>query len=136
MTTNENFLLDLLCNVESGKHRQFQFLRNWHEYRNTKKIRRAHTLLVGSLRQSLRAQLKRYCKAVKAGETEIINLLAYTTTQNVLNFYEEELSILEDMLDEYEWYLFYGNWVDFILGVDRPADKLYDHRSTIWKNTL
>ena len=136
MKTNEDLVSELIYNAEQGKHLQFQFLRNWREYRRTKAIRRTYALLVSSIRQSTDKQVSNYCKAIKAGNTDVLKLLAFATTVKILKFYEEELCILEDMLDEYEYYLFYGNWVDFIFGMDRPADKLYDHRSRAWKNTL
>lgn len=128
MKPSKDILSDLIDITEAGKHRQFQLIRSWREYRNLKKLRRTHVLLVGSLKQSLRAQLKKYCNAVEAGETNIINLLAYCTLKDVLDFYKEELSILEDMLDEYECYLAHGNWTDFIFAAQRPLDKLWDHR--------
>ena len=128
MQTNEDFMSDLIKNANAAKHRQFQFLKSWREYIVTMKIRRAHELLVSNLKQNADRLFKNYCKAVVDNETKVINLLAYCTTLKVLRFYEEELRILNDMLNEYEWYLYYGNWVDFILGVQRPVSKLFDHR--------
>lgn len=134
MKTDKEFVSDLINKATTATHRPFQFLRSWQEYWDTKKMRRAHVLLVTSIKQSLKKQFKKYCNTVAAGETDVIKLLAYCSANKVLTFYEEELRILEDMLDEYEWYLFYGNWIDFILGTERPANKLFDHRGTIWKN--
>ena len=101
-----------------------------------KRVRLTHSLLVTSLKQSISKQLKNYCKAITTGKTDVINLIAYCTTVEVLRFYEEELRILDDMIDEYECYLAHGNWIDFILGMSRPANKLYDHRGIIWKTIL
>jgi hypothetical protein len=128
MQTKEDFMSDLIKKANTAKHIQFQFLKSWREYVTTRKIRRAHVLLVASLKQTADKLFKNYCKAIIDNETKVINLLAYSTTLEVLQFYEEELSILEDMLSEYEWYLYYGNWIDFILGMERPANKLWDHR--------
>lgn len=136
MKTNEDLMSELINKATTAEHVKFQFLRSWREYINTKKIRRAHVLLVSSLRQSANKQFNKYCEAVSAGETKIISLLAYCTTLKVLQFYEEELCILNDMLNEYEWYLFYGNWIDFVLGIPRPVSKLFDHRGFTWKNIL
>ena len=127
METDKNLLVELITNTERGQHRPFQLLINYREYFRARKIRRAHKLLVASLKQSLDKQLKKYCKAITAGETEVIKLFAYCTINKVLEFYEEELRIINDMIDEYECYL-EGNLLDFILGLPRPANKLYDHR--------
>lgn len=120
---------ELIRNAESGRHRQFQYLRSYREYRRAKQIKRTHVLLVASLRQSLTKQFNKYCKAITADETKVIKLLAYCTTKKVLSFYKEELNIINDMIIEYEYYLVNGNWLDFVLGLTRPLDKLWDHRS-------
>ena len=128
MNTNEDLMSELIYNAESGKHRQFQYLKNVREYHRARQIKRAHAILVSSLRQSLIKQFNKYCKAITAGETDVIKLLAYSTTKKVLSFYEEELNTVNDMIIEYECYLANGNWLDFVLGTQRPFDKLWDHR--------
>lgn len=128
MQTDKDLMSELIYNAESGKHRPFQYLKNYREYRRAKQIRRTHVLLVSSIKQSLNRQFKRYCESITAGETDVIKLLAYCTTNKVLSFYEEELNTINDMIIEYECYLANGNWLDFILGYQRPSDKLWDHR--------
>ena len=128
MNTNEDLMSELIYNAESGNHRQFQYLRNVREYTRTRQIKRALTILVASLKQSLNKQFKKYCKAIAAGETDVIKLLAYCTTKKVLSFYEEELNTITDMIIEYECYLANGNLLDFILCLQRPEDKLWNHR--------
>ena len=129
MLSDKDLMSELIYNAESNNHRQFQYLRNYKEYRRAKQVRRTHVLLVSSIKQSLAKQFTRYCKAVAAGESDVISLLAYCTTDNVLSFYEEELETLSSMIIEYECYLANGNLFDFILGLNRPDDKLWDHRS-------
>lgn len=128
MSANEDLMSDLINTVEQGKHRQFQFLKSWQEYRRAKMIRRTYALLVASISQSARRQFSNYCKAIKAGNTEVIKLLAYCTTIKVQKFYDEELRILSDMIDEYECYLADGNWWDFVFNSKRQLDKMFDHR--------
>ena len=129
MQTDKDLLSELIYNAESGNHRQFQYLRNYREYYRARQARRTHVLLVSSIKQSINRQFKKYCKDVIAGETDVIKLLAYRTTNRVLSFYEEELSTIDDMIVEYECYLANGNLLDFVLGTQRPFDKLWDHRS-------
>ena len=129
MNTDKDLISELVYNAESGKHRQFQYLRNYLEYRGARQIRRAYMLLVSSIKQSLTRQFDNYCANVKSGNTDVIKLLAYTTTKKVLSFYEEELDTINNMIIEYECYLASGNLLDFILSLQRPDDKLYDHRS-------
>ena len=129
MKTDKDLMSELIYNATAGCHRQFQYLRNYREYYKTRQIKRALAILVSSIRQSIKRQFKNYCKAVTAGDADIIKLLAYTTSINVLKFYEEELRIINDMIVEYECYLVNGNLFDFILGQQRPEEKLWDHRS-------
>lgn len=128
MKTQEDLASELIHNAESGKHRQFQFLRTWREYSRARKIRQAHVLLVASIRKSADSLFKKHCSGIINGQTDVTNLIAYCTTINVLQFYEEELKIIEDMVVEYECYLAAGNWLDFLFGYPRPFDKLWDHR--------
>jgi hypothetical protein len=128
MNTNESIMSELLAHVEQGKHRQFQFLRSWQEYHNAKLVRRAHKLLVISLSKSLKKQFKNYCKDITSGNTNVLKLIAYSTTDRILKFYEEDLNIINDMITEYECYLANGILLDFLFNSHRPDDKLWDHR--------
>ena len=128
MTTNEDLMSELIHNATTGKHRQFRLLRNWQEYSRIRKIKRTHVLLVTSIRKSADKLFKKYCENITTGQTDITKLVAYCTTIKILRFYEEELKTIEDMIVEYECYLANGNWLDFVLGVQRPFDKLWDHR--------
>lgn len=85
-------------------------------------------LLVKSLRESADKVFKRHCKAVTAGNSDVLTMIAYCTVKNVLRFYEEELNTITEMIDEYECYLARGNWLDFVFNLQRPIDKLWDHR--------
>ena len=128
MNTNDDLTADLINNARSGKHRQFQFLMSYREYSGAKQVRHALSLLVSSIRQSTTKLFKRYCKTVSAGVSDVNVLLAYCNTCQILEYYGEELKIITDMIVEYECYLVNGNWLDFILGSQRTADKLWDHR--------
>ena len=129
MKTDKDLMSELVYNAESGNHRQFKYLRNYLEYRRARQVKRALAILVSSIKRSLKRQLKNYCKTITIGETDVIKLLAYSTSVKVLEFYEEELKTVTDMIIEYECYLVNGNLFDFILGSYRPEEKLWDHRS-------
>jgi hypothetical protein len=126
--TEQNIVSELASFTEAGEHTKFQLLQNWQEYRFTRKVRYSLVVLTKSLLASANKQLRNYCKAVVDETANVFNLIAYMSTIRILNFYLEELKIVEDMLDEYEIYLLAGNWLDFILGLQRPLDKLRDYR--------
>lgn len=129
MKTNEEFISEVLTKAGSGKHRQFQLLRNWKEYANARQARRTLKLLTLSIKKSSRKFFKRYCTDITTGNTDIVKLLAYCAIADVLKYYEEELSIVNEMIYEYEAYLMEGNllWT-WLFNEQRPVDKLWDHR--------
>ena len=124
----KDLVLFFINKAEQGEHKQFQFILTWFEYIRAKQERRALRLLIGSVRKSTKRLFKKYCRAVSVGTADVHQLLAYRKGKIVLKFYEEELNILSDMINEYEYYLASGNWTDFVLGTQRPVDKLWDHR--------
>ena len=129
MQTDKDLMSELVYNAESGNHRQFQYLRDYKEYFRARQVKRALAILVSSIDKSIGRQFKNYCKDIKIGKTDVTKLLAYSMSNRVLKFYEEELKTVDDMIIEYECYLVNGNLLDFILGSYRPDEKLWDHRS-------
>lgn len=129
MGTKEDLTLELISKAETGRHRPFYFLRTGQEYLEARKMRRAHILLVASIKKSADKLFTKYCKSVTTGEADVLKLLAYGTIMKVLRFYEEELRIISDMVEEYEFYIVSGNWWDILFDMPRPMDKLWDHRS-------
>lgn len=128
MQTDKELLLALVNHAESSKHGKFQFLKSYKEYRRAKIARRMHKLTVSVLKQSADKQFKIYRKGTISGTADVTRLLAYCTLSDAVRFYEEELSTIADMITEYECYLAAGNWLDFILGLQRPVSKLFDYR--------
>jgi hypothetical protein len=129
MKTNEEFISEIITKAESGKHQQFQFLRNWKEYDNAKLTRKALKLLISSIRKSSRRFFNKYCASVATDDTDVIKLLVYCTINKALKYYEEELAIVNEMIYEYEAYLMEGNllWT-WLFSEPRPIEKLWDHR--------
>lgn len=128
MQLTECLMSHLLRKTEAREYRQFKLLQSWREYSDARKIRYVEKLIISSLKQSTKSLFKDYCKAIKAGETDAVKLMAYCTAKDVLAFCEKDLLVLSDMIDEYECYLAAGNWLDFVFSSQRPVDKLHDYR--------
>jgi uncharacterized protein YgbK (DUF1537 family) len=124
----QNILSELASFTEAGEHTKFELLQNWQEYKLTRKTRFAIKVLTGSLRQLTNKQFKTYCKSVTSGVSDVYQLLAYSSLVKILNFYSDELKVVEEMIYEYEAYLMEGNLIDSFFGEQRPVDKLWDHR--------
>ena len=125
---DQNILFELFSFVDAGEHTKFELLQNWESYRVTRKIRYARRVLIRYLQELADNQLRSYCDSIVTGTTTVYSLLAYVKVTKAIEFYTEELRIAEDILDEYETYLLSGNWTDFIFNLQRPIDKLWDHR--------
>jgi hypothetical protein len=123
---------DLLFNlIERSKadHTTFEFIRSWREYTTLRISRRFTKTIIKSLRSAINKLFKDYCKEVSSGGAQFNKLLAYSTLQDALRFYEEELSIITGMLDEYVAYLSSGHLINsFLFLKQRPEDQLWDHR--------
>ena len=124
----QNIIAELASFTDAGEHTKFQLLQSWQEYAFTRKVRYSLKVLIKSLSTSANKLFKNYCASVVNQDSDVNRLLAYTYTIKILNFYNEELVIVENMLDEYEQYLAAGNWLDFIFNKQRPSYKLWDHR--------
>ena len=125
---DQNLLIELLNTDEFGEQSKFELLQTWQEYKVARKVRRTTKVVLRWLSDLSNNQFKNYCRSVKSGATEVNKLIAYVTLKKVEQFYLEELRIIEDSIDEYETYLLSGNWPDFILNLQRPVDKQWDHR--------
>ncbi len=126
--TNVETISNLIEHARAGKHIEFQFITTWRDYKFYKKERKALRLAVKCLGKGCKNLLNSYCKNVKNGSADVINLVVLTTLTNTLEFYREELDILENMIYEYEAYLLEGNLVYAFLEFPRPESELWDHR--------
>jgi hypothetical protein len=124
----QNLIHQLINRAESGEHTAFSYIQTWREYvivRETRKIFRSY---VKGLRATSETLFKHYCRDLVSQKEQFSKLLTCSVLDNAAVFYEGEINILEDMLDEYETYLFSGNWLDFLFLRQRPYEKLWDHR--------
>lgn len=125
---NDETLSKLIDYARVGKHIEFHFITSWSDYRFYKKERSALQLAVKCLKKGCKKLLKDYCKAVKQGSADVLKLIVFANLNNVLDFYEKELEVLNHMVFEYEAYLMEGNLVYAYLGAPRPESELWDHR--------
>ena len=124
----QKIISDLAAFADSGKHTKFKLLQTWQEYSHYRKVRNSTKVLIRFLQDIMDVQIKSYCKDVESGNSDVLKFLAYGYLAEILDCYEVELKVVQDMLDEYECYLLAGNWLDFVFNSQRPFEKLYDHR--------
>jgi hypothetical protein len=126
--TNNEILLQLIEHANAGKHAEFNYIRNWTDYRLAKRNVKALQYTVNALQTSCDRTFNTYCQEVRVGTADVTKLLAYTTLRTTLEFYKQELSIFTNMIYEYEAYLLEGNYVYAFFGAERTDDELWDFR--------
>jgi hypothetical protein len=129
---DQKLLADLVKKAESGEHTRFTWICSWSEYRSHQTSKRALKMLVNSLEYSTASLFNEYCKAIPNGTADITNLLVRNVLLQTTEFYKLELAMIEDMLDEYEAYLFesFNNLLgQFLFYEIRPFSECWDRRN-------
>lgn len=120
MNETQEILLSLIDHARTGEHTKFEQLRFFSEYAGARAIDKATQKVVAILEGSAACIFKRYCKAVSNQQADVNSLLAYKQLQQAVDFYKEELHIIKDILEDYENYLWDGNFLKaFIFGEER-----------------
>lgn len=128
--SNTQLLEEILEYAEKGQSEKFQFICNRQAYKEIKNRSRANKLIISSLRSGYKKLFKKYCRGIIANNANFNLLLACRELLSVIDFYQEELQVLTDMLDEYDAYLSTVSLMDLIIQDDRPTYTLWDHRRT------
>jgi hypothetical protein len=128
VTERQQILLDIFEHAQNSKPTEFRILTNFAEYRFCKSRTRYTKLIIRALQSGADSLFKKYCKAVITSEADFTKLLAYKQTIQIISFYEQELKTLYDMLEEYEEYLYAGNFLTALIGEPRTGADLLDFR--------
>lgn len=128
----QKFLEEIIDYAEQNKPISFSYIRSRSEYSVIKSSRKATKLIIKALDSSKKQLFKKYCKDIVDGSSDINKLLACSKLKDIIEFYSKELTVLEDMLEEYDAYLSSCNLVmllDYLLFNDRrPYSELWDRR--------
>ena len=77
------------------------------------------TTIIKVLKTASKSLFKEYCKSVTSRISDVTQLIAFTQLGDIIAYYEAELKTLDEMLDEYEEYLWSGNFFYSFLGGER-----------------
>ena len=117
-TSADQLLQAILTNAES-EHTEFRFLTSWADFVYCHRKYKATKIIIKVLRAASKALFKDYCRTVTSGISDVTQLIAFTQLGDIIAFYETERSTLNNMLDEYEEYLWDGNFFYAFLGGER-----------------
>lgn len=124
----------LIQRAKEGNHTTFEFLCSIEEYFAAREIRAGLRKVVESFTDSRDKLFKAYLRTVERDSGNLDVVLALAELKTVINYYEKELEITEDIIDEYRVYVHSGHIIDTLIGNYRREEDLYDHRSWRWIN--
>lgn len=121
-TTKQELAKALIDRAEKGEHTPKETLTNINAYRAAKTCRTAVEKVVYSMNKSASATLKVYLESIDTGAA-LEQLLAYKALRGVEKFYIDEFNILQEMIEDYEKYMFSNpfNMVSALMGDERDA---------------
>lgn len=116
-TTAQQILLAIIQQAQEGRSIVPQRIMSWREFRHYGRLLRGTKVVIKVLKTAGNNLFKSYCDHVTSGVSDVNRLIAHTELQDVVAFYERDIKILKEMLDEYDKYLGQGHfWYSFLGG--------------------
>ena len=117
--TDAEQLLQAILNNAEAEPSEFRFITSWADFVYCHRQYKANKLIINILKKASSNLFKDYCRTVTSGISDVTQLIAFTQLGDVIAYYEAELKTLDEMLDEYEDYLWSGNFFYSFLGGER-----------------
>lgn len=117
----------LIKHALTGESTKFELLRSWREYKYYKSIIKSYKSVLAGLKPGANRLYNSYCDDVASGKGTASKVTAYKQMLDVLNFYENEISTISDMVREYQLYLFDGHFIASFFGEQRDYRNLVNY---------
>ena len=108
-------------------HTKFVQLRSLSEYRNFRSIVRSYRAVIVGLEAGVKRLSKSYYKDITCGCNDTTKAMAYRQMLDVVDFYYQEIYIINQMLKEYRLYLQDGHLLSALLGEQRSNRDLTNY---------
>lgn len=115
MNETKELILNLIERAKAGNHTKFEQLHFFSEYLTAYSIYNATNKIINILKYSANNLFQKYCRAVTKHQADVNLILAYKQLQCAVNYYIEELKIINEAIIDYESYLLKGNFIKAIL---------------------
>ena len=122
----------LIKRAKEGDHSKFEFIRSLEEYFAARMIKKALKKVVKSFSTPRNNLYTAYIKDIEEGINDLNVILAFSELEQVIKFYDDEIGIVSDMIDEYVSYVHSGHIWDTLVGNYRKEEDLVDHRKVMW----
>ena len=111
------------------EHNEFEYIKNTAEFGVILRTKGGIKKIIELYNQVSWGIYNEYCRQVKLGVSDFSLIYALRQYLECKAFYEEELALASDMIQEYFAYLFSGQLINqCILGLDRESWHMWDHR--------
>jgi len=131
----EQFFKELTANALHGEHSKFEFIRNWDMRCAVKMYKNGLKHVVRVYKNLCKSFKKQYTLEIADGALDIKTLLAYKQFEACYAYYNKELIIAKDILNEHLEYMFSGHLLDtFLFNRTRTPFECIDYRTLpgIW----
>lgn len=119
MDDDKELILELLRRADA-EHTPFEKLYTASGYLTAKVTRRSIKKVINNLNYSAAKLFTKYCKTVTSRRSDVYMLLAYKRLCQAVEFYHQELDIVNKALLDYEEWLWNGNIIRaFVFGERR-----------------
>ena len=115
---SEQVLLAIIEQAQAEPSK-FRFIVSIADYRYCLNLYRSTKLVLKILKTASKNLFDNYCKDVTFGISDFTQLVAYDELGGIISYYKNELNTINNMLDEYEDYLWAGNFFYALFGGER-----------------
>ena len=116
---SQELVLQIIQKAKENKHFRPLIITGWREYRFYLKLIAANNAVIKILRKSANFTFKSYCREVAKGQASFTSLIAYQQFFEIIDYYEQEVVILSNMVTDYEDWLGPYNIIPALLGFER-----------------
>lgn len=111
--------IDLVHRALESKHSDFEFIRSLDHRAGAKIVRFSYVAVSKMFKKLYQSTYQDYIDQVKFGNQDVQTLMALKQFKHCMEFYDDEVKILDDMLEEYSEYVFSGHVLDTLMGRPR-----------------
>lgn len=130
----KTFTDQLITKALTGKHSNFEFIRNIQQFKIAKEYMKALKATAKSFHKVVKLTYKSWVKEVDelAKQQLIFSGQIFNKCEE---YYVEEFKIIKDMISEYKIYLLSGSnlFDSYVINKERADDELFDYRKVKWR---
>ena len=115
----------LLLTALKGEHHKFEFIRDL----SMRKACRCYKRGLKKVLKFFKTAQKLYERSIAEGRAGLLDIMLAEQIKICVQYYQKELNIVRDMLNEYHFYMWDGhNVIASYLGKQRTALEMFDYR--------